>query len=147
MHTKRKLTLLSPYSGWYFEHRNTFVLPSTIDSLQKNTAIGDLYIPIKCIKMCKLELSSQILLIINKSFSTSIFPDVLKLAKVKPLYNKHDHTSMGNYRPVSILSCVSKIFEKVMKNRLSNFLIKMKPYVNINLDSERIILQNWLCYK
>ncbi len=90
----------------------TEVLKAT-DSLQTNKAIGDLDIPIKLVKMCKLELSPQILLLINKSFSTGIFPDVLKLAKVKPLYKENDHNSMGNNRPVSILSCISKIFVKI----------------------------------
>ncbi len=61
----------------------------TIDSLQTNKAIGDLNIPIKVIKLCKLQLSP--ILIINKSFATAIFPDILKLGKVKPLY-KNDQT-------------------------------------------------------
>ena len=95
-----------------------------IDSLQTNKAIGDFDIPIKLIKMCKLQLSPLMLLIINKSFATGTFPDILKLAKVKPLYKKNDQTSMGNYRPVSILSSFSKIIEKIMKTRLISFLNK-----------------------
>ena len=51
----------------------------------------------------------------NMSFKTGTFADVLKIAnlKVKPLFKKNDHMDMGNYRPVSILSCLRKIFEKI----------------------------------
>ena len=51
---------------------------------------------------------------INQSFCTGTFPDKLKLAKVIPLYKKGDNHVFDNYRPISLLSTVSKIFEKVV---------------------------------
>ena len=60
-------------------------------------------------------------LIINQSLITGIFPDQLKIAKVVPLYKKDNHCTMGNYRPVSLLTSISKIFEKVAHKQLSKY--------------------------
>jgi Notch-like protein len=60
--------------------------------------------------------------LINASFSFSVFPSQLKIAKVIPLLKQGSPTSMDNYRPISLLSCFSKIFEKIVCNRLCNFL-------------------------
>lgn len=58
----------------------------------------------------------------NASFTSGIFPDRLKIAKVKPFYKKGDN--IQNYRPISILSGFSKILEKLMYNRLISFVEK-----------------------
>ncbi len=67
------------------------------------------------------------------SFKTGTFPDILNIGKVKLLFTKNDHMDMGNYRPVSILSCVSKIFENIMKERLQISYKIITSYININL--------------
>ena len=76
-----------------------------------------------------IKLSSSILIpilvsLINASFSLGIFPDDLKVAKVIPLFKKGDTLDISNYRPISLLTCFSKIFEKAIFTRLSNFLDK-----------------------
>ena len=53
-------------------------------------------------------------MIINQSLLTGIFPEKLKIAKVIPLYKKEDRLIMGNYRPISHLPAISKLFEKVV---------------------------------
>ena len=52
---------------------------------------------------------------------TGIFPEKLKIAKVKPLYKKGDKCCFNNYRPISILPTVSKVFERVMYTQLYNY--------------------------
>ena len=76
-----------------------------------------------------IKLSSSILIpivvsLINASFSLGIFPDDLKVAKVISLFKKGDTLDINNYRPISLLTCFSKIFEKAIFTRLSNFLNK-----------------------
>ena len=58
----------------------------------------------------------------NLSFSTGIFPDKLKMARVVPIFKKGDKSIPGNYRPISILPIISKLFEKLVNNRIVNFL-------------------------
>ena len=60
---------------------------------------------------------------INLSISEGQVPDELKMAIVKPLFKKHDRLKPENYRPVSILSIVSKVLEKAVYKQLENFLI------------------------
>ena len=50
--------------------------------------------------------------IFNLSINTGIFPDDMKLAKVTPIYKSGDKTECGNYRPISVISAVAKVFEK-----------------------------------
>ena len=53
---------------------------------------------------------------------TGIFPEALKIAKVKPLYKKGDNFCLNNYRPISLLPTISKIFERVMFTQLYSYL-------------------------
>ena len=58
----------------------------------------------------------------NKCVSAGYFPDSLKIAKVIPIYKKGIKDNIENYRPISILPILSKIFEKVIKTRISSFI-------------------------
>ncbi len=60
--------------------------------------------------------------IFNLSLSTGVFPSGLKIAKVIPVFKKGDPHSFSNYRPISLLPCFSKILERLIYNRLDNFL-------------------------
>ena len=62
--------------------------------------------------------------ICNMSLQEGIFPDKMKVANVLPLFKCDDPEIFNNYRPVSILCSLSKVFEKIMYNRLINFLDK-----------------------
>ena len=58
---------------------------------------------------------------INKSIETGYFPDSLKLANVAPVFKKEDPLDKSNYRPLSILPLLSKVYEKVIYNQLSDY--------------------------
>ena len=60
--------------------------------------------------------------LINRSFKDGIFPSELKLSRVVPIFKCGDSTALSNYRPISILSFFSKIFEKLLYKGLLNFL-------------------------
>ena len=63
-------------------------------------------------------------ILINKSLATGIFPDKLKIAKVMPFFKKDDITLIDNYRPVSLLTSTSKVFEKVVFTQLYEYFDK-----------------------
>ena len=62
----------------------------------------------------------------NISFATEIFPEKLKVAKVIPIHKKDSKLECSNYRPISLLSNIDKILEKLMHNRLIKFLTEQK---------------------
>jgi len=55
-------------------------------------------------------------------FNTGIFPDLLKISKVIPLYKKDDDKVFANYRPISLLPSMSKIFEKAILIQITDYL-------------------------
>ena len=59
---------------------------------------------------------------INKCFENGKFPDCLKEANVTPIFKKDDLLDKENYRPVSILPLISKVFEKLIYKQLSNYI-------------------------
>ena len=74
------------------------------------------------IKLAKPVVTGPITSLINKSIETSIFPDQLKVAQVNPLFkNKNDQLDKTNYRPVSVLPAISKLFERTIFDQLSSF--------------------------
>ena len=68
------------------------------------------------------ELLTPLCIIINQSLETGCFPAGMKLADVVPLFKSKDRYVESNYRPISLLSTMSKILEKVVYNRVYNFL-------------------------
>ena len=60
--------------------------------------------------------------IFNSCFESGHYPDGLKIARVTPLHKGGFKFEMKNYRPISILSVLNKIFETIIKHRLLNFL-------------------------
>ena len=58
---------------------------------------------------------------INKSIETGYFPDSLKEANITPIFKKDDLLDKSNYRPVSILPLISKVFERLIYNQLSEY--------------------------
>ena len=64
---------------------------------------------------------NELCAIINKCFSNGIFPDCLKLATITPIFKKGDRSDFRNYRPISVLPLLSKIFERLLYNRLLDY--------------------------
>jgi len=68
--------------------------------------------------------------IINKSFHEGQLPDLLKIAKVCPVFKNGDKSLVSIYRPISVLSSFSKIFEKIVYNRLMIYLANSNILIN-----------------
>ena len=88
----------------------------------KDTAAGFDDLNAMCLKTSSQFLVKPLTHICNSSLSQGIFPEQLKIANVIPLYKSDDSILFNNYRPVSVLCVVSKIFEKIMYNRVTTFL-------------------------
>ena len=92
-----------------------------IDSLDPK-ATGPNSIPLEILKLLKANICWPLKEIINLSFATGVYPDNLKISKVIPIFkNKGDLLLVSNYRPISLLSNINKIFEKLVYSRLYSF--------------------------
>ena len=88
----------------------------------KNSAAGFDDIDATLLKFIIPCIAQPLCYVCNLSLSEGIFPAQLKIANVLPLYTADDSMIFNNYRPVSILCALSKVFEKVMYNRLLHFI-------------------------
>ena len=79
-------------------------------------------VPIKIIKNHIEIISPKIKMDFNHSIVNGIFPQNMKLADVKPVFKKDNRHLKDNYRPVSILSSMSKIFERLMRSQINEFM-------------------------
>ena len=103
------------------ECTNTEVL-EIIKNLQNSKACGPNSIPTNLLKIASPVLVPILTELINRSLNQGIFPNSLKIADVCPIFKKNDPDKCENYRPISILSNIGKIFEKVMYSRISTLL-------------------------
>ncbi len=65
-------------------------------------------------------------LLFNQSLAKGKFPTQWKLANVTAIFKKNDSSDAKNYRPVSLLSCLGKVFERVVYNKLYDYLDQNK---------------------
>ena len=92
-----------------------------IDS--KKRSIGEISHAI--IKLAKKEILIPITNCINKCISTKLFPDELKVADIIPVFKTEDPNNKVNYRPISLLTIISKIFERVLFEQIEKFAEKI----------------------
>ncbi|CAB4036471.1 RNA-directed DNA polymerase from mobile element jockey-like, partial [Paramuricea clavata] len=104
---------------------NTFELKSTTSSLEKlckSKATGLDKISAKLLRYCPDLLSESLTVIFNCSINTAIFPDEWKCSKVLPLFKHGERRDLNNYRPISIIPVVAKVFERIIYDQIYAFL-------------------------
>ena len=89
-----------------------------IDTLENKSSSGHDGISNKIVKLLKNEISKPLTVIINQMLKTGIFPDSFKTSKIVPLFKKGDHGLLTNYRPISLLPTISKVFERVIYDQM-----------------------------
>ena len=86
----------------------------------KATSVGD--IPVEMLKSRTDVCASLLTKITNSSLRNGCCPDELKSAEVTPIFNKNDASDKENYRPVSVLHHMPKVFERIMYIQIENFM-------------------------
>jgi len=125
----------------YLSNRTTasfFISPTSpqeveilISSLSDSKASGPHSIPVRIIKLLKQDISKPLSDLFNLSFSTGFFPSILKTSKVIPVFKKKGSSNdVSNYRPISLLSNLDKLIEKLISKRLTQFLDKHQSIFN-----------------
>ena len=114
---------ISPSSFSFVEIEND-EMKKEIQNLNAKKAIPQNNIPIKHLKESSDVICEVLRNIINKEILNGTFPEELKLADITPIHKKGDTTKTKNYRPVSVLLPVSKLFEKILQKQLISHIEK-----------------------
>ena len=97
--------------------------------LDSSKASGPDSIPVVVLKNCEPELLHILAELFHKCLKESCFPDCWKVSLVVPVFKNFGETSTAkNYRPVNLLSVVSKVFEKLVNNRIVDHLEKFSDF-------------------
>ncbi|XP_073947822.1 uncharacterized protein [Choristoneura fumiferana] len=101
-----------------FQHTNSEEIIKTFKSLKlKNTE--DLWgISVRVMQSVIHIVAPYLAVIFNKCIDDGVFPDLMKYSKVIPLFKAGSSSDPGNFRPISVLPVLSKVFEKIMLNQL-----------------------------
>ena len=106
-------------------------------SPKKATRKGD--IPAKILKNSINAYLSELKILINNCLKKGVFPNDFKPADVTPIFKKEDSLNKENYRPVSILSYLSKVFERILYKQIDSFI---KSFKIIYATLEKIKMHN-----
>lgn len=112
----------------------SFVLLSTdpgevhtiVMSMKTDSAPGWDKIPVRFVKLANKEIVPILVHLINRCFECGIFPAALKQTIITPVHKSGEKKEPSNFRPISVISVVAKILEKLINIRLQNFFSKYK---------------------
>ena len=88
--------------------------------MQSKNSYGHDCISSKRLKLCCPPISEPLINVFNNCVITGIFPDEFKVAKVNTLHKDGNVNEYGNYRPISLLPSLAKVFERIIYNRMIN---------------------------
>ena len=94
-------------------------IASIIHGLKNN---NNIYLPTKFLKLCVPIISGTLATLFNACLTEGIYPDQLKKANVTPIFKKGDKSDPGNYRPISVLNDINKIYEELIYTRLTSYI-------------------------
>ena len=110
------------YNKSCFRQTTTSDVFTHLNRLSKTKATGLDIISARLIRECTDIISGRLCDLFNKSLISGIFPDDWKCARVTPLFKQGESFDLNNYRPISVISVVAKVFERIVYDQLYNFL-------------------------
>ena len=111
-------------NSFFFDPVTSLEIESEIMLTSLNKAYGLYSCPIRILKGAKHIISATLAEVINMSVQSGVYSSKLKHAKVIPVYKTGDETEPGNYRPIPLLSVFNRLFERLMKKRLTLLIEK-----------------------
>ena len=145
-----KLTNFHSKSSLKFNSVSELDVKKEILSLSSKIATRKGDIPAKILQNSISNYLSKLTISINTCLKKGVFPNDLKLADITPIFKKEDSLNKENYRPVSILPHLSKVFERILYKQIDSFMKnKFSPYLcgfrkNHNAQYSLLkMIENW----
>ena len=110
-------------------------------NLDPNKSTGADQISARLLRECQNELVLPLKLLFNRSLQEGLVPSLWKCANVTPIFKKGSKSEASNYRPISLTSVVIKIFERILKDKITSFLDKH----NLIIDTQHGFRNNRSC--
>ena len=104
------------------------IINDIITKLKNKSTCGYDRLSNKLLKLISNDIAGALTIIVNQTFASGIFPDRLKIAKVTPVYKKGNIHDLSNYRPISVLPSMSKVFERVMHDQINKYFAQHKLF-------------------
>ena len=104
---------------FHFRPTTDVEISNMLTNLNPNKATGIDNIPAKILKISSNCISQSLSSIINSTFEAGIFPNKWKIAKISPISKGNTAVCRDNYRPISVLPCLSKICESCVNNQMN----------------------------
>ena len=105
-----------------FSHVHQSLVLEICRKLKPKLSSGPDFISTKLLKLIMPIIIEPFCHLINLSFDTGYIPNQLKIAKVVPIFKSGDRNDFNNYRPISLLSSFSKLFEKIVAKQMMSFI-------------------------
>ena len=105
-----------------FADINVNKVTTSLSNLKVSKATGMDNIPAKILKMSSYIIAPSLTAIFNMSLKSGVYIDEWKLAGVIPIYKSENRSKCANYRPISILPVISKVFEREVFNQIYRYL-------------------------
>ena len=102
-----------------FMHESIASITKIIENLKTDTAVGIDGIGVNLIKDLKTTIAPYLADLVNTAYEHNIFPQNLKTAIITPIFKEGDKENISNYRPISVLTAISKILERSAANQLA----------------------------
>ena len=103
-----------------------------LQSLNVNKAVGIDHIGNRILKECAESLSEPLSILFQSSLDQGIFPTSWKDAQVSAIFKQIDRQIKTNYRPISLLSCMSKVLEKIVFDHVYPFFVENNLFTDDN---------------
>lgn len=110
--------------GFHFKEVTYVKVRDAINNL-KNKHSKDIYeVSVSLLKKIKDTLIIPLTKLLNFCINEGVYPDCFKISKVIPVYKKGDRAEVNNYRPISLIPALSKVFEYLLKDQLLSYFEK-----------------------
>ena len=126
----KELGIQSPLYQFKLRHIPPNKVSNALNKLKNDKATGMHNLPDRILKLSKDVIANSLSDIFNAGIDASVFPSDFKMARVAPIFKSDDRDDLNNYRPISVLPTVARVFERLIYEQLYKYFAENKLLSN-----------------